>query len=181
MKSAVFLDRDGVINKVIIRNGKPYPPATLDDLEFFPNVENAVNLLKVVGYYVIVVTNQPDVGKGIQTKEIVEKMHNTIYKLFKVDDIKVCYHNDENKCTCRKPKPGMLLEAAGQYSINLSKSYMIGDRWRDIEAGRAAGCETILVRGEIPYNERQAKDPDTIVNSLLEACHYILYKSKNME
>jgi D-glycero-D-manno-heptose 1,7-bisphosphate phosphatase len=174
MKPAVFLDRDGVINKAVIRNGKPYPPATLEDLEFFPDTYEAINSLHSAGYYVIVVTNQPDVAKGIQTKKMVKKIHNEIFKQFKVNDIKVCYHIDEDKCSCRKPKPGMIFDAAEQYSIDLNKSYFVGDRWRDIAAGKAAGCKTILMRGVILYDEPQAKEPDAIVDTLLEACMLIL-------
>lgn len=179
MKPAVFLDRDGVLNKAVVRNGKPYPPATLDDVEFFPGLPESIRSLRAAGYYIIVVTNQPDVAKGVQSKEMVEAIHGKIRKKFNIDDIKVCYHTDEDDCICRKPKPGMLLEAAGEFSIDLSKSYMIGDRWRDIEAGKAAGCKTILVRGDMCYDEPQAKNPDAIANSLVEACELILVKKND--
>jgi len=176
LKPAVFLDRDGVINKAVIRQGKPYPPDAVDDVQFFPDTYKAIQLLRASGYYIIIVTNQPDVAKGIQSQEAVEKIHESIREKFNVDDIKVCYHVDEDNCNCRKPKPGMLLEAARDYAIDLNKSYMIGDRWRDIEAGRSAGCRTILMRSEVPYQERQAKNPDFIVSSLSEACRIILKK-----
>lgn len=176
MKPAVFLDRDGVLNRAVIRNGKPYPPATIDDVDFFPGLTESIGFLREAGYYVIVVTNQPDVAKGIQTKETVEAIHKLIRQQFNVDDIKVCYHIDEDCCHCRKPKPGMLTDSAKEYSIDLSKSYMIGDRWRDIEAGKAAGCKTILVLGETIYDEPKAREPLAIVNSLVEACHFILTK-----
>ena len=179
MKSAVFLDRDGVINRAIIRDRKPYPPANLEDVVFPPGTFKAIQSLRSSGYIVIVVTNQPDVAKGIQSKEVVEAIHEIIRQQLRVDDIKVCYHIEEDDCTCRKPKPGMLLEAAREYSIDLSKSYMIGDRWRDIAAGKAAGCKTILVRGEVHYDEPQAKEPDAIVNSLVDACNLILVNFSN--
>ena len=144
-KFAVFLDRDGVINRAIIREGKPHPPANLEDVVFSPGTFEAIQVLRKSGYLVIVVTNQPDVAKGIQSRETVEAIHRLICQQLHVDDIKVCYHIDEDNCCCRKPKPGMILDAAKEYMIDLTQSYVIGDRWRDIEAGKAAGCKTILI------------------------------------
>jgi D-glycero-D-manno-heptose 1,7-bisphosphate phosphatase len=174
MQFAVFLDRDGVINQAIIRDCKPYPPASLEDVVFFPGTFEAIQSLRSSGYIVIVVTNQPDVARGAQSKEVVESIHGIIRQQLQVDDIKVCYHTDEDDCQCRKPKPGMILNAAREYNIDLTKSYMIGDRWRDIEAGKAAGCKTILVRPEISYNEPQAEGADAVVDSLYEAAAFIL-------
>jgi D-glycero-D-manno-heptose 1,7-bisphosphate phosphatase len=174
MKLAVFLDRDGVINKAIVRNGKPYPPAKVEDFEFPLGTFEAINSIRSSGYLVIVVTNQPDVTKGIQSKEMVETIHGIIRQQLQVDDIKVCYHLDEDNCCCRKPKPGMILDAAKEYTIDLSRSYRIGDRWRDIEAGKAAGCKTILVQSEVAYNETQAQGMDATVGSLYEAATIIL-------
>jgi len=174
MNRAVFLDRDGVINKAIVKNGKPYPPAKVEDIVFPPGTFEAINSLRASGYMVIVVTNQPDVAKGIQSKETVEAIHGMIRQQLQVDDIKVCYHVDEDNCHCRKPKPGMILDAAKEYTIELTYSYMIGDRWRDIEAGKAAGCKTILVQPEVAYNEKQARGMDATVGSLFEAAHVIL-------
>jgi D-glycero-D-manno-heptose 1,7-bisphosphate phosphatase len=174
MQFAVFLDRDGVINRAIIRDFKPYPPAKLEDVVFPPGTHEAIQSLRASGYIVIVVTNQPDVAKGIQSKEMIEAIHGIIQHQLQVDDIKVCYHVDEDDCHCRKPRPGMILDAAQEYSIDLAGSYMIGDRWRDIEAGKAAGCKTILVRPEISYNEPQAKGMDAVVDSLYEAAAFIL-------
>lgn len=174
MQFAVFLDRDGVINRVIIRDGKSYPPANLEDLVFFSGTFEAIQSLRSSGYIVIVVTNQPDVAKGVQSKEVVESIHGIIRQQLQVDDIKVCYHIDEDDCLCRKPKPGMILDAAQEYSIDLAGSYMIGDRWRDIEAGKAAGCKTILVQPEMSYNEPQSQGMDAVVDSLYEAASFIL-------
>ncbi|MCX5830299.1 MAG: HAD family hydrolase [Deltaproteobacteria bacterium] len=173
-KFAVFLDRDGVINRAIIRDRKPYPPSKIEDLVFPPGTSEAIQSLRSSGYLVIVVTNQPDVAKGVQSKEVVESIHGIIRQQIQVDDIKVCYHIDEDNCLCRKPKPGMILDAAQEYSIDLSGSYMIGDRWRDIEAGKAAGCKTILIRPEINYNEPQAQGMDAVAGSLYDAAAFIL-------
>ncbi|PYS49941.1 MAG: HAD family hydrolase [Acidobacteria bacterium] len=172
MTRAVFLDRDGVINRAIVREGRPFPPASVEELEFLPRVGEAIERLKRAGFRLIVVTNQPDVAKGLQRREVVEAMHERIRRETLIDDIKVCYHSERDECACRKPKPGMLLEAAREESLDLSQSFMVGDRWRDVEAGRAAGCKTILISYE--YDERQAERPDAIVNSLFEASELIL-------
>lgn len=173
-KFAVFLDRDGVINTAIIRERKPYPPSKIEDVVFPPGTFEAIEILRSSGYLVIVVTNQPDVAKGIQSRETVEAIHSMIRQQLHVDDIKVCYHVDEDNCYCRKPKPGMILDAAKEYAIDLTRSYMIGDRWRDIEAGKDSGCKTILVQPEVAYNETQAQGMDAIVGSLYEAATVIL-------
>jgi len=163
-----------VINRAIIRGKKPYPPSKIGDVVFPPGTSEAIQSLRSSGYLVIVVTNQPDVAKGVQSKEVVESIHAIIRQQLQVDDIKICYHVDEDNCHCRKPRPGMILDAAQEYSIDLAGSYMIGDRWRDIEAGKAAGCKTILIRPEINYNEPQAHGMDAVADSLYEAAAFIL-------
>lgn len=172
MVPAVFLDRDGVINEVSLSRGQPYAPRTLAEFQFLPDVGAAIRALRKAGFRIIVVTNQPDVGRGVQTREVIEAMHERLRRSLPIDAVKVCYHVDEDRCACRKPKPGMLLEAAAEWSLKLERSFMIGDRWRDIEAGKAAGCKTVLIQRH--YSERQAEDPDAQVGSLLEASRYIL-------
>ena len=172
MTRAVFLDRDGVINRVVLQDNRPFPPASVDDLEILPGVTDAVSALCSAGFRIIVVTNQPDVATGEQRREVVEAIHYQLGSRLSIDEFKVCYHVDANGCECRKPKPGMLLEAAAQWSIDLAQSFMVGDRWRDVEAGKAAGCKTILVQAG--YSERQAEHPDAQVDSLLEASGLIL-------
>ena len=169
---AVFVDRDGVINRVIVRDGKPYSPRSLADFELLPGVLEAVRSLHNSGFRVIVATNQPDVGAGRQARAGVEAIHAHLREALPVDDIKVCYHTDSDGCDCRKPKPGMLLDAAEQWGIDLASSVMVGDRWRDVEAGKAAGCRTILI--ESTYDERRAEGFDAAVPSLLEASRLIL-------
>ena len=172
MNRAVFVDRDGVINRVIVRDGKPYSPQGLADFELLPGALEAVRSLHNAGFRVIVATNQPDVGAGRQTRAGVEAIHAHLREALPVDDIKVCYHTDSDGCDCRKPKPGMLLDAAEQWGIDLASSVMVGDRWRDVEAGKAAGCRTILI--ESTYDERRAEGFDAAVTSLLEASRLIL-------
>jgi D-glycero-D-manno-heptose 1,7-bisphosphate phosphatase len=179
MKKAVFLDRDGVVNEAVVRNGKPYPPDKVEDIVYPSGTREAIASLRASGYLVIVVTNQPDVAKGTQSREIVEAINSKIKQQLKVDDIKVCYHSDDDDCSCRKPRPGMILDAAQEYAIDLADSYMIGDRWRDIDAGKNAGCRTILIRPDTAYIEKQAQGMDMTVSSLNDAAAYILNHNIN--
>jgi len=172
MKRAVFLDRDGVINETMVLDGRPVAPASVDAVQLRPGVEEALEALRRAGFLLIVVTNQPDVGKGLVRREAVETIHAALRRRLPLDDLKVCYHVDADGCACRKPKPGLLLEAARERGIDLGQSVMVGDRWRDIEAGRAAGCRTVLVRAS--YDERPAERPDAAVDSLSEASAWIL-------
>jgi D-glycero-D-manno-heptose 1,7-bisphosphate phosphatase len=172
MRQAVFLDRDGVLNGAIVRKGGPYPPASLAELKVLPGVVEACTLLRKAGFLTIVVTNQPDVSRGTQGREVVEAINQVLRKRLPLDDIRVCYHDDVDGCPCRKPEPGLLLKAAQDWNINLSASFMVGDRWKDIEAGRRAGCKTVFV--DHGYTERQPDNPDHRVGSLIEAVRWIL-------
>ncbi len=172
MRRAVFLDRDGVLNKAFVRNGKPYPPATLDEFEILPGVAVALRTLSQAGFLLIVATNQPDVAREQQRREVVEAMHKTLRAELPLDDIKVCYEIESPSTTRYKPKPGMLLEAAHERGIDLSHSYMVGDRWRDVGAGKRAGCFTIFIdRG---YAEPLVETPDAICTDLPQAAAFIL-------
>jgi D-glycero-D-manno-heptose 1,7-bisphosphate phosphatase len=176
LRSAVFLDRDGVLNRAVIRGGKPYPPASLAELEMLPDVKEALADLKAAGFLLLVVTNQPDVGKGTQSREMVEAIHARLRAELPLDDIFVCYHVDADACSCRKPRPGLLEQAALQYGIDLASSYMVGDRWRDIDAGHRAGCTTIFL--DYAYQERgPEREPAVRVQSLREAARWILDRS----
>jgi len=175
-RRAVFLDRDGVINRAIVRDGTPSPPATLDELEILPDVPQALRDLKGHGFELLVITNQPDVARGTQTRDAVEGINRKLASTLPLDDIIVCYHADQDDCSCRKPKPGMLLDAARKHGIDLSVSFLIGDRWRDIEAGKNAGCKTILIDGG--YREKQSSQaPDARVGSLREAASWIIHSA----
>ena len=172
MRRAVFLDRDGVINRAIVRDGKPYPPASLEELEILPGVHEALQKLHDANYLLIVVTNQPDVARGAAKRKDVELMNAFLSSQLPIDDFKTCYHDSGDKCNCRKPLPGALLEAAHDHNIDLSKSFMVGDRWRDVEAGAAAGCKTFFVNYR--YAEKKPEAPDFIVTSLLDVKKIIL-------
>ncbi len=171
-RRAVFLDRDGVLNQVTLRDGRSYPPAGLEDFRLFDGVAPAVRRLRDAGYAIVVCTNQPDVATGRQSRATVEAMHAKLRAWVPVDDIQVCYHTDDHDCRCRKPRPGMLIAAAESLGIDLAASYMVGDRWRDVEAGQAAGCVSIFI--DAGYRERQPQRPFVRVASLVEAVDFIL-------
>jgi D-glycero-D-manno-heptose 1,7-bisphosphate phosphatase len=174
--SAIFLDRDGVINANLDRDGKPVAPVSMNEFRLLPGVKEAIAQLKAAGYLIVVVTNQPDVATGRTPKAAVEAMHDEIRRSLEVDDIKVCYHTDRDHCVCRKPKPGMILEAAADHGIDLKSSYLVGDRWRDTEAGKAAGCLTIFV--DYGYEQDGPNKPDMIARSLPDAVASILSKQQ---
>ena len=132
MRQAVFLDRDGVINKVILRDGKPFSPRKLDEFEFIENIKDALNKFKEKGFLNIVFTNQPDISRGLIKKDTLEKIHLLLKDTLPVDDIFVCPHDDTDNCHCRKPKSGLLLDAAGKWNIDLKRSFVIGDQYKDI-------------------------------------------------
>jgi D-glycero-D-manno-heptose 1,7-bisphosphate phosphatase len=176
---AVFLDRDGVINRALEREAKPYPPRSLAEFEILPEVPTACAKLKAAGFLLVVVTNQPDVGRGTLKQEIVETIHAEMCRRLPIDRVEVCYHHGQgaSECDCRKPKPGMLLRAAKELGIDLAQSWMVGDRWRDIDCGHAAGCRTIFIdRG---YAEELRQKPDFSAGNLAGAADIILRESKN--
>jgi len=169
---AVFLDRDGVINISEVVAGKPYAPKKFEDFVLYNGTVEAVVRLKQAGYLVIVVTNQPDVGNGKVRKEVVEQMHEKLSELTQIDDIRVCYHSQNEGCDCRKPKPGMLLQSAKSFVVDLSASFIVGDRSSDIEAGKVVGSKTIFI--DRHYNEPKPTTPDAICGSLVDAVNIIL-------
>jgi D-glycero-D-manno-heptose 1,7-bisphosphate phosphatase len=172
MRRAVFLDRDGVINRAVVRNGRPYPPDTLEDFALLPGVPDALARLKAAGFLLVVVTNQPDVASGKQRRSIVDSFHAKLMAELPLDTIKACFELDSPESIHYKPKPGMLLEAAGELDIDLAGSFMVGDRWRDVGAGKNAGCVTLFI--DYRYEEQRPDSPDHVVASLAEAADVIL-------
>lgn len=174
VRRAVFLDRDGVINRALIRDGRPYPPGHLTEFEILPDSLAACQKLKSAGYLLIVATNQPDVGRGSLPQSAVEAIHAFMRRQLPIDRVEVCYHPGRglSDCDCRKPRPGMLLRAARDLDLDLAQCWMVGDRWRDIDCGRAAGCRTILI--DHGYAEALRQTPDFRVASLPEAVEIIL-------
>jgi D-glycero-D-manno-heptose 1,7-bisphosphate phosphatase len=147
-------------------------PTTLEDCENLLGADDSVHGLKAAGLVMVDATNQPDVATGLTRREIVNAMHAEILCRLAVDDIKVCFHTDAANCACRKPKPGMLLEAAAECGIYFSASYMVGDRWRDIGAGQAAGCTTIFI--DYGYKQDGPCEPDKVVGSFTDATNHVL-------
>lgn len=178
LSRAVFLDRDGVLSRTVVRDGKPYPPASAAELDIAAGAESALQELKAQGFKLLVVTNQPDLAKGLTTQEDVDAINRKLAAALPVDEFFVCPHIDGDNCDCRKPKAGLLLEGARKHQIDLSASFMIGDRWRDVEAGQNAGCRTVLI--DQGYQEKHpARPPDAIVHSLREAADWILQAHSN--
>jgi D-glycero-D-manno-heptose 1,7-bisphosphate phosphatase len=178
LRRAVFLDRDGVINRALERDGKPYPPTSLAEFGILPGVPEACARLKAAGFLLVVATNQPDVGRGTLAQSTVEEIHAHMCKSLPIDRVEVCYHPGKgaSDCDCRKPKPGMLLRAARELGIDLARSWMIGDRWRDIDCGHAAGCRTVFI--DYGYAEALRQMPDFRVKNLTEATQVILDAGK---
>lgn len=170
-RRAVFLDRDGVLNRTRVVAGKPYPPETLAAFELLPGVIQACRELHAAGFLLIVATNQPDVGRGTQDRAVVEAMHEELRRLLPLHAIEVCYDAGEPS-DFLKPAPGMLLRAALEHQVDLSSSFMVGDRWKDVECGRSAGCTTLFV--DCGYAERLRSLPDFTVSNLPEAAKLIL-------
>jgi D-glycero-D-manno-heptose 1,7-bisphosphate phosphatase len=176
MARAVFLDRDGVVIRAVIRDGRPYPPESVAQVELSPHAERTLAQLHLADFLLILITNQPDVARGRQNRETVEAINGYLRTCLPIDDCFVCYHDDQDDCDCRKPRAGLILRAAERYGIDLEKSFLIGDRWRDIDAGHAAGCRTILIDHQ--YRERgPANPPDARVSSLQDAVKWILIES----
>lgn len=170
-RPAVFLDRDGVLNEAFLRDGVPTPPQSLEQFRVLPGVAEACAGLKRAGFVLVVVTNQPDIARGAQTRAEVDRMHQRLRSLVPLDEICVCPHDSADGCECRKPQPGMLLDAAERLDLDLARSASIGDRWRDIEAARRARVKAIYVaRG---YPEPAPLDPDVTVADLPEAAAWI--------
>lgn len=170
MKKAIFLDSDGVLNTAIIKDGKPLAPTTLAELEIPAEVKPALDKLKAAGYLLICVTNKPDIERGLMTQADVDAIYNKMRAELPLDDVCICYVENSD---CYKPKPGLLLSAAKKYSLDLSQSYMIGDRWRDVGAGQNAGCKTIWI--DRNYTEKKPDPPaDYTARSLTEAMQWIL-------
>jgi D-glycero-D-manno-heptose 1,7-bisphosphate phosphatase len=169
----VFLDRDGVINKIVYRDGRPTSPRNIEEFEFEAGVESALNGLSTAGFRLFVVTNQPELSRGLLTQESLRMMTDRIMNALKIEEVRICPHDQADGCGCRKPRPGMLLDLANKYGLALEKSYMVGDTWKDSRAGNSAGCKSIILDRE--YN---LGDPaDWRVSNLSGAADLILERS----
>ena len=153
-KVAIFLDRDGTLNKAFIKNGLPVSPSSFSEFKILPGVKSSIIKLKKLGFLCLLITNQPDVSRKKIKKKTVIKMNNFIKKKIKLDDVFVCYHDDKHNCDCRKPKPGLIIKAYKKWNIDLKNSFMIGDRWKDISAGKKVGCKTIFINNNYKKDKK---------------------------
>lgn len=172
LTQAVFFDRDGVINQAPIRDGRPFSPVNIEEFVWVEGIEEAARELKGAGYLLFCVTNQPDVGRGLQAREVVESFHAAILAHLPLEKVYVCYHDDKDECVCRKPRSGLILDASREYSLNLGESWLIGDRWKDIDAGCAAGCRTVFL--DYGYDEPLKSQPDHTISRLEQLAPLIL-------
>jgi D-glycero-D-manno-heptose 1,7-bisphosphate phosphatase len=170
---AVFLDRDGVLVIPKFGDGRSYAPRTLEEFAIYPDAAECVTRMKNAGYKVIVVTNQPDVGAGFVARDVVESMHRRLLREMPLDAIKTCYHAKDQSCACRKPQPGLLIEAAEDMRVDLKKSVMVGDRASDVDAGFRAGCRTAFI--DLGYTaEAKPAHADCFAASLAAATDWVL-------
>ena len=172
LRPAVFLDRDGVINRTIVREGKPHAPVSMDELEIIPGTAEALLRMRSAGLLCIVVTNQPDIAAGRQRADVLDAMHARLMGELAIDSIRVCGHVDADNCACRKPRPGLLLGAARDLGIDLAASCMVGDRWRDVAAGHRAGCKCFFI--DYGYDEKRPEEPYVLVKSLVDVADFLL-------
>jgi D-glycero-D-manno-heptose 1,7-bisphosphate phosphatase len=170
VRRAVFLDRDGVINHVIVRDGKPTSPQSRNEFILIDGATEAIQAFKDAGLTVIIVTNQPDIARKILSPGDLSWMTEKILSETQADEVVVCPHDDDDLCYCRKPKAGMLVESAKKWNIDLTRSFVIGDNWKDVEAGKGAGCTCLLIDAE--YNKDVACH--IRVKSLSEATEIVL-------
>jgi D-glycero-D-manno-heptose 1,7-bisphosphate phosphatase len=165
VNGAVFLDRDGVLNEVVWRGGRPASPRRFDEFRLVGDIA-AVARLRAAGLRLFVVTNQPDIARGLLAPAVLDGCMAEVTRATGCDDVRCCTHDDGDRCTCRKPLPGMLCDLAAAWNVELGASFIVGDSWRDVGAGRAAGCRTVLIRR--PYNADVSADmeADTLTGAV---------------
>jgi D-glycero-D-manno-heptose 1,7-bisphosphate phosphatase len=177
-RAAVFLDRDGVLNESFVVDGVPRPPYDVADFKLLPGVEEACRAFSDAGLLLVLVTNQPDISRGALQPDQLDAMHRLLAEALPLDDIVVCVHDDDAGCPCRKPRPGMILDAAGRLEIDLDRSVCVGDRWRDVEAARRAGVRSVHL--DWGREEPLPHQPDATFGSLLEARDWVLRATGSM-
>ena len=174
LKPAVFLDRDGTLNVQHVRDGKPYAPDKLEDFRLYPGVQEGCRALKAAGFVLVVATNQPDVGRGLVAQSVIDGIHAHLQKLIpEIERVEVSFDPlSGGDAPRRKPAPGMLLDAARDLGLDLGRSWMVGDRWRDIECGKNAGVRTVFI--DYGYSDEYDTKPEFTVKSFPEAVAAIL-------
>jgi D-glycero-D-manno-heptose 1,7-bisphosphate phosphatase len=172
LRPAVFLDRDGVLNRIVMRDGKAASPRAIEELEVESDAPATLAALKAAGYLLFVVTNQPDIRRGLMSAETLDALHARLAEALPLHEIAACLHDNADACACRKPKPGLVLDLAERHGVDLRRSWLIGDQDRDIACGKAAGCNTILL--ERDYNSGTDTAADQVVETLSQSLAYIL-------
>ena len=171
MEKAVFFDRDGVLNSAIVRNGKPFSPTSLSEFRIEYGAGKVIEKLKEMNFLTFIISNQPEIARGNLSIQNVLKMNSLLEQRFGITKSYFCPHDDFDNCECRKPKPGMLIQAALEFDLDLTKCFLVGDRWKDIEAGKAAGCKSILLdRG---YDEPLPSKPYFRISALVQLFKHI--------
>ncbi len=171
LRPAAFLDRDGILNVPLVREGRPRSPSSVEQFDLYPEAPAACLRLRELGFAVVVVSNQPELARGGLDRPTLCAMHDELRRRVPVDGVYVCPHDDPDRCGCRKPAPGLLITAAVDLGLDLGASVVVGDRWRDIEAGRRAGCRTVHV--DRHYDERKPESADFVAASLADAVRWI--------
>jgi D-glycero-D-manno-heptose 1,7-bisphosphate phosphatase len=179
MRPVVFLDRDGVLNRAFPEDGTTRPPRNIDELELLPKVPEAIERLRTAGFALVVVTNQPDVARGLQTQAAVEAINQELSRQLPLLDTFACYHDTPDVCLCRKPKPGLLFAAAQKWNLDLPRGFMIGDRWSDVVAAQSAGCRGVLI--ETPFSKTERCAPDYLTSEIAAAVDWILATAGKVE
>ena len=156
MKSAVFIDRDGVLNEVRVERQQPVSPVTLEDFRVNRDAIPLLKKLKAAGLLLMATTNQPGLSRGYQSRRELDRMHELLRVTFALDDLFVCPHDETDACSCRRPKPGLLVEAGFKWRLNLDHSFVISDKWQDAEAARAVGATSLLLQS--PWNGAARRD-----------------------
>jgi D-glycero-D-manno-heptose 1,7-bisphosphate phosphatase len=174
-RQAVFLDRDGILNKSIIKQGKPYPPENLEEVVIHDEVKQGIRLLKNEGLLLIMITNQPDIARNKTTEKNVNSINNFVKHILNLDDIFMCVHDDNDNCNCRKPKPGMIIDAQKKWNIELNGSFLVGERWKDISAGKKMNLITFFL--DLGYKEKKV-DADFEYKTFTQIVNQII-KLKN--
>lgn len=170
MKQAVFIERDGVLNQVRVEKQQPIAPLTLEEFQLNKDLVPLVKKLKDANLVVIVTTNQPGISRGYQSRRELDRMHDLLRRTFTVDDLVLCPHDETDRCPCRKPKPGLLVESAFKWHLDLDRSFVIGDKWQDAEAARIAGCTSLLLKSPwvgTVHRDFLLPDFEAVVNKIL--------------
>ena len=176
MKRAVFIERDSILNEVRSGPKQQIPPMGLEDFKIISEAAEPLKKLKAVGFVLIATTNQPGLSRGDQSRRELDRMHDMLRRSFPLDDIMLCPHDEADQCPCRKPRPGLLIEAAFKWHLNLDHSFVVSDKWQDAEAARSAGCTSLLVNS--PWIKQVHRDfvlPNlgSIVDKILRLTHQV--------